>query len=145
MCLGRRIETITSGKRIRLPQSIDDSRLSDVVGECSSQPKELPSLLESYIQTIKLYEVLGKVLHQYKSEILPSSKGSYGKRPQATYNIQNILDLDTLIMDWRESLPKYLYYSPNTLEDSCRDEITSEGLTIPHRDLLMQAKRLYLR
>ncbi|KAG7285016.1 hypothetical protein NEMBOFW57_009634 [Staphylotrichum longicolle] len=64
MSFGRPLMINTAGnEQLKLPEAIDDEYLSDVAGgEWNSQPSNRPSLLESYIQTIKLYDILGQVL-----------------------------------------------------------------------------------
>lgn len=129
----------------RLPDSIDDDRLSDESGKWNQQPKDLPSLLESFIQTTKLYHVFDELLdrEELQESLTPTSDGSASSR--AISGIRALLDLDTIVMDWRDNLPTYLRYDPNDEESIQIDAATPDGLPIPCAHLLAQAKRLHLR
>ncbi|WKT42107.1 hypothetical protein QSH57_006913 [Fusarium oxysporum f. sp. vasinfectum] len=145
MCFGRQLMGPNVGKGPRLPEPIDDDRLSQVVGQWNIQPPEQPSLLESYIQTIKLYDILNKVTTRKEPHSLPSPPSTDCHQSTATTNFQNILDLDALLMDWRKALPGYLHYEPGSPESSFTENSSSDGLPIPRDHLYYQAKRLYLR
>ncbi|KAL5601549.1 hypothetical protein FOBRF1_009082 [Fusarium oxysporum] len=145
MCFGRQIMGPNVGKGPRLPEPIDDDRLSQVVGQWNIQPPEQPSLLESYIQTIKLYDILNKVTTRKEPHSLPSPPSTDCQQSTATTNFQNILDLDALLMEWRKALPGYLHYESGSPESSCTENSSSDGLPIPRDHLYYQAKRLYLR
>ncbi|KAG7433855.1 Sorbicillinoid biosynthetic cluster transcription factor 2 [Fusarium oxysporum f. sp. raphani] len=145
MCFGRQLMGPNVGKSPRLPEPIDDDRLSQVVGQWNIQPPEQPSLLESYIQTIKLYDILNKVTTRKEPHSLPSPPSTDYQQSTATTNFQNILDLDALLMEWRKALPEYLHYEPGSPESSCTENSSSDGLPIPRDHLYYQAKRLYLR
>ncbi|EMT69729.1 hypothetical protein FOC4_g10000855 [Fusarium odoratissimum] len=145
MCFGRQLMGPNVGKGPRLPEPIDDGRLSQVVGQWNIQPPEQPSLLESYIQTIKLYDILNKVTTRKEPHSLPSPPSTDCQQSTATTNFQNILDLDALLMEWRKALPGYLHYEPGSPESSCTENSSSDGLPIPRDHLYYQAKRLYLR
>ncbi|PCD42918.1 hypothetical protein AU210_005442 [Fusarium oxysporum f. sp. radicis-cucumerinum] len=145
MCFGRQIMGPNVGKGPRLPEPIDDDRLSQVVGQWNIQPREQPSLLESYIQTIKLYDILNKVTTRKEPHSLPSPPSTDCQQSTATTNFQNILDLDALLMEWRKALPGYLHYEPGSSESSCLENSSSDGLPILRDHLYYQAKRLYLR
>ncbi|KAL2167583.1 hypothetical protein VTG60DRAFT_1094 [Thermothelomyces hinnuleus] len=87
------INTHSGGEQLRLPAAIDNGFLSDdVSGKENKQPSNCPSLLESYIQTIKLYNILGQALDREES-----SDTSANPNADARW----LLDLDTKIMDWR--------------------------------------------
>jgi hypothetical protein len=57
-----------------------------------------------------------------------------------------LLDLDTMIMDWRDSLPAHLRYDPSSAENGGQDgaHIPPEGSTSA-RDFSAQARRLHAR
>ncbi|KAJ9632943.1 hypothetical protein H2204_007511 [Knufia peltigerae] len=90
------------GKAVKLPEAIDDCRLSDEVGKWNVQPKELPSLLEYYVHALKLYDILGQVLE--RQELRPQAHAD------TVSNVRAILSLDCKIMEWRDALPPYLRY-----------------------------------
>jgi hypothetical protein len=139
MCFGRQLMSPTTGESPRLPESIDDNFLSQVVGEWNIQPPEQPSLLESYIQTIKLYDILNKVAARKEPHSLSSAQSA------TTTNFQNILDLDALLMKWRRALPEYLHYEPISSQNGDLQNYNSDGLPISEGHFFYQAKRLYLR
>lgn len=89
-------------KTLKLPEAIDDSRLSDEASTWNKQPKELPSLLEYNIRTQELYQILAQVLDRRESN--PSTQ------MDTISHVRAILDLDNKVMEWRESLPVYLKY-----------------------------------
>lgn len=133
------------GKGPRLPGSIDDDRLSDEPGKWNQQPKDLPSHLESFIQTTKLYHVFDELLdrEELQEPVTPANDGSTSSRAKSS--IRTLLDLDTMVMDWRDNVPQYLRYDPNDTESIQINAATPDGLSIPCTDLLAQAKRLHLR
>ena len=97
--------TNASNDKLQLPHAIDDEYLSDKPGaERGTQPPGQQSMLESYIQTIKLYDILGQVLDREEwrdgsafARVAPADLGSVPDNVAA--NTQSMLDLDTLIME----------------------------------------------
>lgn len=130
-----------SDTRSKLPEAIDDSRLSSEAGKWNSQPKDHPTLLEAYIQLIKLYNILGRVLNRDE----PHARESKGIQSEAATKVQAILELDTSIMEWRHSLPDYVRYHPDSAKCNQAGGIAADELSVPSADLFIQAKRLYLR
>ncbi|KAL3440787.1 fungal-specific transcription factor domain-containing protein [Aspergillus insuetus] len=126
MSFGRPLMINSGGEGVRLPEAIDDDRLSEDLGSQNVQPTGCPSLLESYIQTIQLYDILKQVLH--REEIREASTVSP--------DICSLLNLDTSIMEWRDALPSYLQYDPTF-------DATNPGSR--HSGFSGQSKRLYIR
>lgn len=91
-------------KSIKLPQAIDDSRLSDDVGKWNVQPRDLPSLLEYYVHALKLYDILGQVLDRQQSRADTDTDAPV----DLVWTVRAILSLDSKIMEWRDDLPPYL-------------------------------------
>ena len=144
MSFGRKLMG-SVGCRSPLPSAIDDDRLSEEPGNWNAQPDGLPSLVESFIQTAKLYDILDEILdreelHEAITPVNDTPSPSKGRS-----NIGTILDLDTMVMEWRDNLPSYLRYDPDSAIVERADAVTLDGLEIPSKDLLVQAKRLYLR
>ncbi|KAK5659812.1 hypothetical protein OQA88_1024 [Cercophora sp. LCS_1] len=138
MSFGRPLMINTgAADQLRLPEAIDDEHLSEEIGEkCNAQPANCPSMLESYIQTIKLYDILGQVLDREESN--DANKTSYSNA-----DTQSLLDLDTMIMEWRDSLPPHLQYDPSS-EGSREDHgLSPSGAVVT--DFSAQAKRLHAR
>ena len=97
MSFGRSIPITSEGSRLRLPGAIDDDQLSDCKGQWNTQPSDKPSCMELYIQRIKLIHILENVLEKEDratSEIMP--------------DLSSILKLDTMLIQWQESLPSHL-------------------------------------
>ncbi|CAM1509552.1 Fc.00g032910.m01.CDS01 [Cosmosporella sp. VM-42] len=93
---------------IKLPEAIDDARLSDEPGKWNVQPRDLPSLMEYYMHAMKLYHILGQVLDRQESMTdTPADPISV---------VRAVLSLDSKIMDWRDSLPPYLRYDSSLPE-----------------------------
>jgi hypothetical protein len=107
-----------SSKSINLPSPIDDEYLSDEIGKSKAQPQSTPSLLEYYIQTIKLYQLLKQVVDT--TDISIQNSGELMSR------IQAMLRLHKLIMEWRDRLPVYLKYGQE-VEDRDAARATTSG------------------
>ncbi|OQE43137.1 hypothetical protein PENCOP_c003G04534 [Penicillium coprophilum] len=135
MSFGRQLMIFNGGETVRLPKAIDDNRLSEEMGTWNVQPPGHMSLLESYIQTIKLYDILKQVLD--REELQDSSD----RGP----DIQSLLSLDTMIMEWREALPSCLQYDSSSEGTSSTEQHRIPGIAIPQVDFSAQAKRLYAR
>lgn len=125
----------TGNETVLLPQAIDDDRLSGELGQQNTQPRDIPSLLESYIRAIKLYDILREVLDR---EELKDASDSYS-------DIQSLLTLDTIVMEWRDGLPSHLRYNPSLEETGFPSRQNSRSAYPPGVDISAQAKRLYIR
>lgn len=124
---------------IRLPEAVDDDRLSDEIGKWNVQPKSLPSLLEYYIQTIKLYTILRQVLDRQER--------TGGRSQEEPSDNRAMLSLDSEIMTWRGSLPTYLKYDPPSNQSIGTDDAASDCVLNSQETLDFPAlsKRLYCR
>ncbi|KAL2140208.1 hypothetical protein VTI28DRAFT_4094 [Corynascus sepedonium] len=129
------INAHSTGEQLRLPEAIDDEFLNDEgIGKRHSQPNNYPSLLESYIQTIKLYNILGQVLDREEPSDTP---------PSANPDTRSLLDLDTAVMDWRDSLPAHLQYDPSSPEN--QQVCAPRRGSLSTADFSAQARRLHAR
>lgn len=135
MSFGRPLMIVAGCEGIRLPEPIDDHRLAEAMGQWNFQPAGSPSLLESYIQTIKLYDILKHVLDT--EELKVSSDTSP--------DVRSLLSLDTMIMEWRDALPPYLRYKPSSESTSSTETHTSRELAESRHHFSAQAKRLHTR
>lgn len=135
MSFGRPLMIPTGNETALLPQPIDDDRLSGELGQQNTQPRDIPSLLESYIQTIKLYDILREVLDR---EDRKDASDSYP-------DIRSLLTLDTMIMEWRDGLPSHLRYNPSLEETAVPSGQSPDQRILPGVDISAQAKRLYTR
>ena len=145
MSFGRKLMAPGIGRSPRLPDPIDDDRLSNEPGKWEAQPNGLPSLIESFIQTAKLYDILDELLdrEELHEPITPVNDGHASSGGPS--NIRTLLDLDNMIMEWRDQLPSHLRYNPDSSNLNPAEALTPDGLFIPRTDLLVQAERLYLR
>ncbi|KAK4447154.1 fungal-specific transcription factor domain-containing protein [Podospora aff. communis PSN243] len=132
--------TTTGGEQLRLPEAIDDEHLCEEAGvKRNRQPVNCPSMLEGYVQTIKLYGILGKVLDREECDDASHS---------TSVDTQSLLDLDTMIMEWRDSLPTHLQYDCSSSNQAEEDGKLSHPLSpenIPPTDFSAQARRLHAR
>lgn len=144
MSFGRPLMIVTPGRTIGLPDAIDDNLLSDELGKFNKQPDDVPTPLEAYIQTVKLYDILGQVLNRDELKRRRCTDGA-PEPSESTSMIQTLLEFDNKIMEWRESLPSYLWYDADIKETNQVHTCTSDGLEALYGGLLFQAKRLYTR
>lgn len=130
--------------RLRLPEAIDDEYLSEEIATRNSQPADRPSALELFIQTIKLYAILDQIWDQDR-EAPKSVAGTprHDSLPYSMADVQPLLDLDTTIMDWRDSLPPHLQHDATADEGLPDNALTPESL--PPTDFAGSAMRLYVR
>lgn len=131
--------TATS-KSVGLPSPIDDEFLSEEIGKAITQPRSTPSLLETYIQTIKLYHLLKQVAG-------PADASTNGVK-FAMSKIQNISKLHDQIMDWRRELPAHLEFGLiGENGEAARDETIAEISGNPREPLGLAdlSRRLFCR
>ena len=146
MCFGRRLTNTTTEKQsIALPQAIDDDLLSDEEGTWNSQTPGIPSLLEAYIQTIKLYNILGQVLDDDESYESIFHRNGTKTSSESSLNFNALLDLDGSATRWRDALPPYLRYEPPGSPGLNWKAAAANGSHDHGPDFAEQAKRLHLR
>lgn len=145
MSFGRPLMIATGNEEMKLPASIDDSYLSDEMETWNAQLETTPSLLESYIQTIKLYDILGQVLDREERRYSRSIESHSASSIEANIDIQSLMSLDTIIMEWKDSLPAYLQYDPYVQDCSEGERVSTDGTARRQAAFLAQAKRLYTR
>ncbi|KAH6698494.1 fungal-specific transcription factor domain-containing protein [Leptodontidium sp. MPI-SDFR-AT-0119] len=139
MSFGQPMMVPSAGKHVMLPEVIDDERLSTEVGKWNAQPEGIPSLMESFVHRMKLYDIIGQVLDRQQLDT--------GTLMDATASIQSIINLDNQITEWRNKLPSYLRYDPQTSACNSIHETTADAVTNPNPSLDMRAmsKRLYCK
>jgi hypothetical protein len=134
----------SNGISVKLPDLIDDDRLSDELSKNNIQPEDQPSLMEYYNSTIRLDGILGEALEKAEAKTLPSTK--------VMCKLRGILELDNSIMKGRQSLPPHLKYKTafEKLRDAPRSSRYSRSLstavlqvsqTIPARDMELNIAR----
>ncbi|KAJ5097484.1 hypothetical protein N7456_008205 [Penicillium angulare] len=115
------VHSTTSQSQLMLPSPIDDQYLVQSTTNIGSQPEETPSLVDCYIQAVKLQEILGHILtlfyygnppcnqEQNLSEILFNSSKEPTNTPRVgTTDIQKILKVDKVLIEWHNKLPAHL-------------------------------------
>lgn len=141
MSFGRPLMITSGGEHVSLPYAIDDNHLSDEMGKWNSQPNDRPSLLEAYVHAINLYDILGQILDREESK----DSTPFRNPPDAKIDIRSLLNHDTMIMQWRESLPVYLQYELSSEDGGHGHSPTSEISDAPLDGFVAQAKRLHTR
>ncbi|KAF3003820.1 hypothetical protein E8E14_001344 [Neopestalotiopsis sp. 37M] len=137
---GQSLAVPLGGTSISLPEAIDDTGLSLVVGTHNAQPEGVPSLIECFVHKIKLYDIMRQTLDRHRCN-------SWTSTQKATSDIQITVNLDTLVIAWHEQLPHYLQYEPN-LESILPPRLATadaNGISQRTLDLWAQAKRIHCR
>lgn len=143
MAYGRPLMVSNSVAKIGLPRMIDDTFLSDTPDIYTEQPGTLPSYVEPFVQLIKLYDILGKILEHEGSG--HNASGDQEHSGTKKIDTKPILALDGLLTEWRDSLPRYLRYDLDTKECVTIDTDDPSAESRVELDLRKQAKRLYQR
>lgn len=124
------IHPTTTQKHLILPFAIDDQYLTCLPDAPGSQPGGIPSLMECYVQAIKLQDILGQVLaafyyaapdHRTEDTAVFDFGLNYMTSSRAGEGIRNsdfqiILDVDSLLTAWHDSLVPHL--KVQTYEDA---------------------------
>jgi hypothetical protein len=122
---------------VRLPTATDDELISRQDDNWSASTTTMLSPIESFVQTIKLYSLLGLTLDR---------DDSYFVKPLGTETeIQKLLELDAALMEWKKALPVYLTNSPAT---AVLREATLSGISQnspSNATFAIQASRLHAR
>ncbi len=112
-------------------------RLRGDEGDAGVQPNGIPSLLEPYIQIVKLHDILAELLD------------GDGAHPEAVQDrpsiLQSVLRFDNMIIEWRDALPLCLHYEHRENEDSPAELHTENPTTAGVPTFSKQAKTIYLR
>jgi hypothetical protein len=109
----------TVARQCILPQGVDDEYLSTVPGKSGRQPESVPSLVYCYVESTKLQDILGQILatFYYGAACQPVKGVQSGfsnlhtiRSPNELNNkdLQLLLELDTLLSDWKAALPPHL-------------------------------------
>jgi hypothetical protein len=101
------------------PSAIDDEFLSQNLGAPAVQPDDVPSLTEGYVQSIKLQNILGEVLHTLYYGSGDKDNGrldinfnimgtSTGTDKLKNGDLQVLLNIDKSLCVWNQNLPNRL-------------------------------------
>ncbi|KAA8911525.1 fungal-specific transcription factor domain-containing protein [Sphaerosporella brunnea] len=119
--------------QVSLPLPIDDENLSDDPPHCE-QPPGIPSRVELFIHTLKLYEILGEILSIFYDSSGGGRGASGGDRLKYEGCYQSVLRLDKMLLDFQRRLPPYL-----------RQDMDEHGQLVVKRDacFLRQTNVIY--
>ncbi|KEF53504.1 uncharacterized protein A1O9_10479 [Exophiala aquamarina CBS 119918] len=138
LSFGRSPVGATISRRFQLPQAIDDKNISEQVGKINTQPADAPSVLEVYIQIIRLYDIPGPLLDQ--DEVGPENAPDDGP------HIDLLLKLDTVIIKWRDDLPQYLRYDPSDDQNSREKSVFPQSEPCMQQpSMLNHGRKIYAR
>ncbi|OAA53003.1 Transcription factor [Cordyceps fumosorosea ARSEF 2679] len=116
--------------RLFLPLAIDDQYLTGPGEPPGQQPAETVSLVECYVAAVRLQDVIGELVmsSNYIGMGKQDRRGMEGSGPggrcreNTAYrlcvgdlDLQTILDIENLLVEWRESLPEHL--CPQSFKD----------------------------
>lgn len=96
---------------VPFPASIDDEYMSSEEGSVSSQPPDKPSLIEFYVQSLHLFEIVEETLSAMyhkdsRSDAVDSQAAPFERLESLDFN--TIVSIDSSIRRWHRSLPEYL-------------------------------------
>lgn len=139
MTHGQPLVLPSGDESLSLPDLISDELLSNQVGKPNRQPEDVPTVIEYYIQSIKLYDILRQIL----TKEVPNTNNSITTESPT----QRILRLHTKIMAWHANLPEYLTYKPLMAECSSTQAVGYEDLETTKLvlDLPALSQRLHCR
>ncbi|KAI0189066.1 fungal-specific transcription factor domain-containing protein [Astrocystis sublimbata] len=106
------IQSSSSVENMVLPAAIDDEYLVRYPSAPGEQPPLTPSLIECYVQSTKLKDILIQVLGNFndghqKSRYTTDS-GAAEQGVMSSSKLQRLLDIDSLLVRWHKQLPKHL-------------------------------------
>lgn len=122
------IHPVKSKALFVLPSAIDDEYLSRDPENPGCQNPESISLMECYVQAVKLQDILGQVLTSFynresdesddvgKNDQESSDTASRTNRIDDT-DLQVLLNVDERLSTWRENMPTHLKAEHNNFED----------------------------
>ncbi|KAF7542453.1 hypothetical protein G7Z17_g11559 [Cylindrodendrum hubeiense] len=141
------IQLAKSPDQLTLPSAIDDEFLTQLPEAPGSQPWNVPSRIDFYVQAIKLKEILGQVLNTFycgsDTENKDPAGSEFGSNCTPNYakekmikdsDLQAILNVDGLLTVWHKELPVRLR------EQTYRDESASpHSPNLEGNEMLMKA------
>ena len=113
--------------QVRLPLAVDDELLSNDLCE---QPENQFSRISFFIQTLKLYDILGEILSIfYDSSGIRCAEKS---KPEDYY--QSLLRLDRILLDFETGLPPVLrlHFVDENNQPLARDPIFTRQANVLH-------------
>ncbi|KNG88509.1 hypothetical protein ANOM_003226 [Aspergillus nomiae NRRL 13137] len=101
-----------------LPEAIDDCYLSVDAQTCKQPPRVL-SRVVWFIETLKLYDTLRKILKSLYNNAGSTEAGSEGSHMPAgnTWQIQSIIQIDADLEEFKANLPEALMWDHEVLRD----------------------------
>jgi hypothetical protein len=100
---------ISLHSQVTLPLEVDDEHIQAESTICE-QPEGRPSRVSFFIQTLKLYDILGEILAYFYDS--SGSKCSLSANEKADDYYQSLLRLDRRLLDFQRELPPFLRLHP---------------------------------
>ncbi|CCX33498.1 Similar to Uncharacterized transcriptional regulatory protein C3C7.04; acc. no. O14130 [Pyronema omphalodes CBS 100304] len=100
---------ISLHSQVTLPLEVDDEHIQAESTICE-QPEGRPSRISFFIQTLKLYDILGEILAYFYDS--SGSKCSLSTNEKADDYYQSLLRLDRRLLDFQRELPPFLRLHP---------------------------------
>lgn len=122
---------------VPLPAAIDDPYLSTKAGQDGSQPVGEMSVVEFYVQSLKLYIINEETLTAlYKSDGSDAPTSAMNKL--ASLDLNTILRIDMTITSWYDSLPEQLKARKHPSDDFTEPIFARQSNTLRLRCLQVQ-------
>jgi len=128
---------VTPSERLTLAELIDDSLLNETVGRTNQQLGGTTSSLASFVETVKLYDVVVEVLS-------PGYRDMNSAQDIATA-LSSVLRLHSRLSAWRHGLPQQLKFDLLATSVSTTNDYSNYDFDQGSSVLTMHAKKLMMR
>lgn len=103
---------------IPFPASIDDEYLSSEPGPGNMQPPDKPSIIEFWLQTLKLYSIQEETLSaMYSNDAVIRKAITSPSERLENLDFNTILRINSSLRKWNDALPHFLKVRVNAAED----------------------------
>jgi hypothetical protein len=137
MTLGR--PTITSGEsNVPFPTAVDDEYL-DYDTNAAQQPDSIFSENNFFVQTLKLYNILGETLrHVYNPSQIKESDDQHVSDRLSNSPMNTVLNLESAISDFESNMPSQLRWDRSGVEVNERDGLERQRIVLHTRCVKFQ-------
>lgn len=119
---------------VPLPSAIDDEYLGSSASSSCEQPDGIFSRANFYIQAIKLYQIMGRMLaNVYRPWTTVATKRDKYEARFKDSSVAVVLDMDTELTRWESMLPHQLHW--NQRKSFQVDEVTERQSNVLHARL----------
>lgn len=98
------------------PEAIDDCYLN-VSNEICVQPPNMPSRVAWFVETLKLYEMLRKLLTTLYDNTGSNREDTADKKAESLFLSQSILAIDSELQEFKRALPTNLNWEARRSEE----------------------------